>query len=359
MLRSRYVLLPWLFLSIFFLSRCGATLPVKMPRFPTGSTGEQLKSVMKGKRIIGIVALKPSEQVAREITYVDDWAGTLENRVSAELSSRGYFKIVDISNRKNRLQELAHTHTGLTSAQKAIGQEMAVDGLLYLNMTAPPVSECRSEVLSSGLTYGKAALQLGLAMAANVDTGKVEASAPTGVRYLTVFIQGKLVNIETGQSISYSHTKPYRLPGKVGNRDCPSELKAFHGALNEAAKELVDHLSPGIITMNVPLEKSVKDIPGDTGKVVKQHLENGIKWAKTGDFELAADSWKRALDISGGQSVSALWNLGAYYWFVGDFTEAERKFKQVMRVAGPDWMEKSSRRKLWVAFREEKRRRNQ
>ncbi|MCE9597322.1 MAG: hypothetical protein K8S54_05075 [Spirochaetia bacterium] len=333
---------------------CGPGIPVKIPRYPEGTMGDQIKSVMASKRKVGVVGVEPNPTLMQQIGTDQDWTSTVEGAVSTALTQKGFYTIIDLSSRKQRLKELAYTNTGLTGEQRNIGVELAADGLMFLRMTAPPRKECKTEYVTD---LAGSALKLGLAMAMKDKQGAGDAQEkkPTGVLFLTVFVQGTLVNLETGRSVTYAHNKPYKLQNEAGNPQCPSTLDGFSKALDEASAAIADNLSPAIVTVKIPLASDVDDLDGDKKAKVEKYLEEGNKWAEADDFTMAAQSWEKALDSSGGTSASALWNMAAFKWYSGDMDGADKYFKKSFSNGGADWVD-AAKRSLWATFRKEKER---
>jgi tetratricopeptide (TPR) repeat protein len=333
---------------------CGPGIPVKVPRYPEGNMGDQLKAVMGAKRKIGVIAVEPNPTLMQRIGTQMDWSSTVEASLTTTLTQKGFYTLLDMSSRKARLRELAYTQTGLTGEQRQIGTELAADGLLFIRMTNPPLQECKTEMIQD---YAGTALRMGLAaMARNAD-GAAEGAKkePTGVLYLTVFLQGTIVNLESGRSVTYAHSKPYKLQNEAGNPECPSTLDAFSKALEDASSAVADNLSPTIVTVKIPLAADADDVEGDQAEKVTQFLEEGNKWAEENDFEMAAQAWEKALDASGGKSASALWNIAAFKWYTGDMDGAEKYFKRSFSSGGSDWLD-GAKRSLWSTFRKEKER---
>lgn len=348
----------YLFIIGIFLG-CRATVPIKFPKFPDDTQGKKLRQVLEGKKRVAVIPKELPPAVKRGLDQyglASEWSETIRAAMKTTLEEYGYYIVVDIDSRNQRYEELARSQTGITRAQKALGQELNVDHLFYVNMTAVPRVECKIELLKDAAAAAAAALQLAMAASgADVKTDNTTISRPTGVLYLTVFVEGNLVNIETGRSISYSVQEPYRLENQVGNIQCPSELVAFNDALKSATRKIADKLSPRVITVPLPLEEKDNDVQIGDKKTINQLLKDGIKWIEAGDVEQAVQSWEAALEESGGTSKAALWNLAAAKWYQGDLEKAQKYFDQAMKSGGSDFMD-SSKRKIYAVFKQEKKR---
>ncbi|MCR9144149.1 MAG: hypothetical protein NXI24_18015 [bacterium] len=346
-LRSTGILL----LSGVLAYSCGPSIPVRFPQYPR-ATGAKLKSVLEGGRNLGVIAAKTNPAILRRIGYENDWSDTMEGAVSTAVSKKGFFEVVDLSGRKERLRELAYTQSGMTGESLAIGRELAVNSMLTVQMTNAPRQECKTEMVAD---YSGYAMELALAKAQGESTDKANLEKKTGVLYLTIFVVGRLTSVETGRTVTYSHTQPYRQVSKAGDTDCPSALLAFDGAVDQAARGIADNLSPSIVEISVPLLEDADDVRDDESRdMVGGYLNSGNQWAEVADFDRAAKDWRRALNESSGVSISALWNLAVYSWYAGEYDDAERYFEQALDGGGPDWLD-GAKRELMARFSEQKR----
>ncbi len=334
---------------------------------PEAGNQKEIRSLLAGGNTIGVIAVNtPGLVISGE-----DWRPVIESSIESEISARKAFKIVDVSSRKARLTELAYTQTGLTAEQRNIGQELAVNAAIFVRMTAAPKQECKKESVLNDANPGGAIIggligndrnavesnnemSFSDRMGTSMRTGLqgIAGRSDTGVRYMTVFVQAKLTNLETGQSITRAISKPFRLKNQAGNTECPSELAALNGALNMTAKEIADFLSPSTEGRSVELLTDVSDLDGDAADRAKSDLKAGVKWAVAGDMEKAQDRFQSALSSSSNKSLSANWNLAIIKWQAGDYDGAKKNFDQCFRLASPDWLTEP-RQKLWADFKKE------
>ncbi|MCB1174623.1 MAG: hypothetical protein KDK39_13720 [Leptospiraceae bacterium] len=322
--------------SAVSMAACGPTIPIKFPTYPD-STGAQLKRLLQGNRNLGIVAAQPNSSFLSRINYNDDWSATIEAAVSSAVTERGFFTVVDIENRKDRLRELAHSQSGLTQESLKIGRELQINNMLIISMTRPPTSQCTTKMVADYTGY---AMQMALAKANGGSGEQAQLKKATKVMNLTVFVEGKLISVETGQTVRYSNSEAHEYYNSAGDQNCPSELAAFDPALQKAANKIADNLSPKVVTLPVPL---MDDVEGSRGNLerVEKFLGDGNSWAENNDFESASKSWKRALSESGNSSMSAMWNLAVYNWYKGDYREASQYFDKVKGELGPGAMSSS------------------
>jgi len=312
---------------------------MRIPRFPKGPTGEQIKNVMWNERRIGVVVVKPDAALFKQIDVERDWLVALDRALKIALKQKGYYTVVDTASQKQRLQELAFANRDLTIEQQTIGHELTADGLIIVRMTALPRRDCNIELVTD------------LAAA----TTRIERDKKaTGVLSLTLFVQGSLVNLESGQSTTYQFSDPFKLHSKVGNTECPATSDAFPRALDAAANRLADNLSPTMFTWRIPpLEERVDDVAEDKKKIVEKRLREGNIWAEDGDLDMALQQWQKALDVSGGSSASALWNIAVFKWYADDLDAAEKLFRKAFQSGGTEWAT-TRERHLWADFQKEK-----
>ncbi|MFN3604952.1 MAG: tetratricopeptide repeat protein [Leptonema sp. (in: bacteria)] len=343
--------------GIFF--SCATTIPLKFPKFPEDTQGKKLRSVLEGKKKVAVIAKELPPAVQRGLDkrgLASEWKETIRAAMKTTLEEYGYYSVIDIDSRNQRYEELARTQTGLTRTQLSLGQEFAVDHLFFVNMTAVPRVECKIEMLIDLIAATSAALQLAMAATGkDTETDSKDITRPTGVLYLTVFVEGTLVNIETGKSISYSVQEPFRLENQVGNTECPSELMAFSKALESSTKKIADKLSPRVVTVPLPLEEDDETIQAGDKKTINSLLKDGVQWVEAGDVEQAINSWQSALDESGGTSASAFWNLAIAKWYMGDMEQSQKYFEQAGQIGGAKFMD-AKKRKIFALFKQEKKR---
>lgn len=195
-------------LAIGLYIGCATTIPLKFPKFPEDTQGKKLREVLEGKKKIAVVAKDLSPAVRRGLDQrglASEWRETIRSAMKTILEEYGYYAVIDIDSRSQRYDELARTQTGLTRKQLVLGQEFAVDHLFFVNMTALPRVECKVENLTDPIAVSMAALQLAMAAKdnnSNVNTRSQPTTKPTGVLYLTIFVEGTLVNVETSKSIA-------------------------------------------------------------------------------------------------------------------------------------------------------------
>ncbi|MCS7205431.1 MAG: hypothetical protein NZ853_07025 [Leptospiraceae bacterium] len=343
---------------VFTFSYCATAVSIKFPQFPEGTKGQKLRSVLDGKKKVAVIAKEPPPAIRRSfdrLGLASELNETMRAAMKTKLQQYGYYTVLDIDSRNERYQELARTQTGITQAQKRLGLELEVDHLIFVNMTAIPRVECKVELITDAVAAAAVALQLALAASGvEVKIDNTTTSRPTGVLYLTVFLEGTIVNVETGKSISHSVQKPVRLANQAGNIQCPSELVAFNQALDLATTEIANVLSPQIITLDIPLESKDNVKIGDK-KMINQLLVDGIRWIEAGDVEQAIKSWEEALTYSGGTSKSALWNIAIAHWYSGNMEEAQKYFDLTLKIGGPNFFN-SEKRRIYAIFKQEKRR---
>lgn len=348
---------------LFAVNSCSSTPPLKFPIYE-GGKDDRVRIFLKGKRSIGIVAGKPNRGQLNKLDFSGNWATLMEAKVESALSKRGYFTIVDLAHRKERLRQLAHSQSGLTSQSLKIGKEMAVKLILVVTLTNAPKTECKIEkelnrenpignIMSGLVNKPKDAgeeedgvISSTLSTTASTIGGKRN----TGIRYFSVYIQAKMIEVETGKSLAEAISAPYRHPNQSGNLECPSVLKALDGALTVSAVKLAERLSPGLIEMDIPFSNDVSDVREPQQKRVEDSLNSGITSTKASDMNEAGKAWLRAYSASSNQSLAATWNLAIYYWWAGQDQKAQTMFKKFFNSDNPDFVN-LEKRTIWAKFK--------
>lgn len=343
------IVMKYLHLFIFsglLVSSCSTYMKIPVVKYMP----QKYMKVMKGGRNIAIIM---EDKKTRHVSGYGDWKGTLRGSIENSLQSQGFFRIIDISSREKRLKELAAMQTGITDVVKEMGREFAIDGLLYIEMPAAPASSCtrkRSEHSHSKCVRrnleGKC-----------IKYKKYIDIKYTGVLTTQVAVKGKLINVQTGESIVYTYSQPTRSQSSLGDPSCPSRLDGFSRAANQAGYAIARHLSPQMGNLEADLESDPVGVPDELEDEVETHLKNGIKWAEKEppDFDEAYKSWRKAKQIAGNTSPSANWNLAIYQWFKGNMVEAEEEFRSAKTNGGPDWLD-DDKMTILAKFKEEKKR---
>lgn len=375
MRRYLHLMIP---LQLLFSVGCSTVIPVSFPEYPEGREGRSLLRLTAGKKNLAVIARPLDPALARKINLQASWHTMVEGRVGEALRESGFYNILDVGARKERLRELAYSQSGLTERQLAIGQEMQADLLLIISMTAPPMSVCGTDRKSGNvlrnLIKGKEGADpanrarsekpsTGMSIVDFIGTGgglftEVAPVLPTvGIRDTTVFVTGTLVNIETGESITFTNTTPYRLESDINSMDCPSELKALDGAMTFASYRVAANVSPSLVTYEIPLADDGEGVRRNADSVVTL-LKKGNSWAEAGNFDRARDFWQQGLDESEGLSASALWNLAAYLWHTGDFDGAAEHFERSLKNASESWFD-AEKKKTFTRFEDSRKKMQQ
>lgn len=307
----------------------GVSIPVvtKMP--------DKIGPLMEGKRNVGIIAVKNKQDFLTKFGIKTDWTKTIQGAVVNAFDKWGYFRLVDLESRREQLEQLAHSASGMTTGVMSIGQQLNADGLVFIDMTNQPLQECKVESI-----FDPAAAALAAMDAVRGTGGNREVKKPTGVLYLTIFVRARLVRTTTGQMTSYQNKDPFKLESSIGDTNCPSTLDAFGRSMDMAGERIADRLSPKVETIKVPIATDPVGAPDKMASRVEKYLEQGVRFikAKPANFERASESFNKALEDSGQKSASAFWNLAVVRWAQGDMNGADEYFKKAERAGGPDWL---------------------
>ncbi|MCB1178317.1 MAG: hypothetical protein KDK36_12100, partial [Leptospiraceae bacterium] len=324
---------------------CSTT--VKIPVMNNAPAG--FMEFMKGGRDIGIYVYKKQ---GFNLNVSSDWRTTVHGAILNSIQKKGYFRIVDLSSREARLKEVAHSQR--IGGMKDISKELSVDGLLFIEVTQPPSSECKTEsrsrndrVCSAYNNQGKCVSYRNQVVYTYIKT-----------LVFTVYAKGRLVNLETGQAREYTNTTPAVLSNRsnLPSSSCPTQQEGFDQALLVASEKITEQLSPEMSEFEVPLlDDGTGVVDSDIKSSVKDSLKGGNKWLDTDtpNLDLAKVQWERALTLSNNNSVSAHWNLGIYHWSRGNVDQAEQYFNNAIQKGGPDWMD-SKKMEVISKFKAEK-----
>ena len=300
---------------------CGPSLPIRVPSFPSGAKGDNLRQVMGVRQNVGVIAVPPKRRFSKRHRY-ETWARTVETAVRQKFNEFGYYNIIDIETRRAQLSELARSQSGVTENQLEIGRQLSADGLLLISMTQEP-------------NYGPC-----------VAMRDQHQNLFGHSQEVTVYVTARLVNTETGKSLTHTNVKPHK--HEYDASGCHNRASALEEAIDTAATNVASALSPRVLTHRINLS----DDPGDLGdeaeqKRIRAVLRSGVDWARNGNFEEAEREWKTALRSSGGRAPGAYWNLAILAWRRGDMSGAENYFRGYLKLRPPD----SSTRKQYSRFR--------
>ena len=355
------------FLVLFF-SACATTVPITIPRYPK-KNGAQIRSLLQGQRNVAVIVSKSKKNLFDVFKGYDrNWDDTVEAVTSKALTDFGYYNLVDTRTRKERLQSIAYSQSGLTQEALEIGRELQAHALFIVRLTSQPKAQCRIEDIKEEIhintlpihkkkKYNERSYKYPYKPSyknsqQNTTTGIVTVKRPTGVLYVTMYLEGRLTHLETGRAITHFYNETLRMPSVVGDRTCISPDNAFNKILQQAGYALARELSPRMTKFSIPLMESSPDLKGVDRKETNFHLKDGVKWAKSGSMKEAKDAWDRALTASKNQSGASIWNLGVYYWHLGNFNKAEKYFgrfkKERLRLLD------NNKRRILTIFKEDK-----
>ncbi len=310
---------------------CGTKIPIQV----VTKAPKDVMNMMEGKKSVGIIAVASKENFLQKLGLQIDWTKTIQGAVNNAFQKWGYYKMVDLESRRQQLEELAYSRTGMTTGAQSIGKQLNADALLFITMTAPPLQECKIEKIFDPAAAAMAAID-----AARGTGGNQEIKKDTGVLFLTVFVEARLVRTTSGQVISFQNSKPFKLQNSVGNRQCPSVLDTFDKSMGMAGERIASKLSPKVETIRVPIIEDPVGSPENVAKKVEGYLKLGTRFIKVKppNLEKAREQWEKALNESGQKSAAALWNLAIVKWAEGDMQGAQEYFKKSENVGGPDWL---------------------
>ena len=341
-----------LFLSIKYISLsalillCQCVTTAKIP--VVESAPPNFYQTMKGVRSIGIYV----DDIADSKS--DDWKNTIHTGIEHALNDFNYFKIVDIKNRSQRLKEMSFAQQ-MGSELKSLGNELSIQGLLYLNIPESPKHDCQLSTYSKEETYcaekdkeGKCTKQA---------TRKIIMYEQT-LTY-TVFVNAKLINTTSGQTIVAANTDSAVLKnsGESSSVSCPSVSDGYASAVQIASVNIAEIISPKVRPFSIPVFTSAVGVNDESNsKLVESYLKRGNSWldASSPNFDFAKKDWELALNESNYSSANAFWNLAVFYWQSGEISKAEEYFNKALSNGGADFLD-STLENLKLIFRNKRR----
>jgi hypothetical protein len=334
-------------LALLGLHIASCTTYVKIPavtQTPQGFTG-----AMRGGR--NIVILRVPYQEPYISGLASNWSASVLGAVEKAINDYAYFRIIDPGSRRMRLEALAQSQTGLTSTQKQLGQELAIDGFLIVEIAGSPAYDCKQKISFETRNECLQRNSEGKCMSSR----DVREKIITGEMHFAMPLKARLVNVETGQALAHQHDRPSVTANYRGNEACPAITRSFESALSASAGAIVSRLSPRVTLFSVPLLKDGPDGPSEDA--TEEALKAGIKWAKTDppQMEEAQKHWQEALRVSNYKSASAFWNLAVIAWAQGDMDGAEQNFRRAQGLGGQSFLS-SGMQKAFSLFAAEKKR---
>lgn len=330
-----------LFFTMLILGSCKThTLNVTV----ASSVPPKFIEVMKGGNRIAVFSKKDKRNNT-------DWKHQLEGAIKNELNHAGYFTIVDVASRKDRLEAIAFSNSGMTAEAKEIGKEMSVDGFLYLTTASEPKTECTRESREVKKEVCVAKDKEGKCTKTNI---KYETKW-TSTLLVNVYMEGILVNLETGRTLGHAITETQKF--RKSQKDCPSELEAIEKATEKGAEELVSRISPVMTQMEIEVFNDTDaNIPNKDQ--INHRLDEGAKALANDepDYLSIISVWEDAARLADEKAPEPYWNLGIAYWKMLRMNQAEENFSKALNLGGRDFRDDQKIMNVYRTFEMEKSR---
>jgi len=342
-------ILPVIFLPLIFVFVSGCKTYIKIPI--ASSMPVNFMKTMQGGKKIGVIFNTASASIDPGLSTV------IQSSAEKKITEYRYFTIVDISRREERLKEVIFSQSGLTKNVMEFGNELAINGLIYLDVPKSPVTSCvttskkerrqgdckKYQTTGTSKTCSRYENNRCVTYKETPVTKCVEydyyyVDVFESTRSTVVFLKGELMNVQTGAKLSYTNTRSFE--NSISGKECSSEQYSFDQATELAANNVIGNLSPLITDLSVRIESDPAGSPKIKRKLVKSYLKLGEESLKTNppDFEDASRQWQKALSESSYKSLYAYWNLALYSWYSGDLDATEKYFLKASDIGGPDFL---------------------
>ena len=317
------------FTALLFLS-CSTTVNVEYPVFPNNKQGRKLKKFLGKIKNVGIVIEKPKENwitIFKDQTIIEQ----VPAQVFSAFSKESYYKLIDISKRKDLTEEITFSLTGITQNRLKLGKLLSAEAILYVSSKTPYYDcnvEMRTDYTAVAMKVLNAYLQTQQGNKQQ-NTKEKPVSKPTGVISMLIPLDVTLVKVETGELLKSDATKVYKHYNSVGLVWCPSPITAFSKALNFSVEQVKNDLSPKVKTAKIKIFKKYKP------NIEVEHLLKEGYLEITGEnpsYKRAFENWKEADKLAKGKSWEALTNIGTYYFSLGDFNQAIEYYNRSMKI---------------------------
>lgn len=322
-------------LSVFITCQ---SVTVEYPKYPSTKEGRDLKQFLNGVKTVAF-ALEPMNSEIWGHESNRSFVLLVPRKMYESFSKDSYFKILDLKDRADVLEEKDLSLEVIQRNRKKIGEILDTDAVLYVSVKQPE-SQCYVEAKMDFLALGMAVLRVATA-GKNKDQQLSRAAAslvndpvvkPTGVRKVYIPIEANLIRVDSGETLKVVVSKPSIIYNGVGDVSCPSMLPSLSTSLDESISEIQKRLSPTVETEDISI------FTEDENPEVEALLLEGYEEiaGENPNFQRAKIFWEKADQKAKGKSWAAKANLATYYFSEGDYQKAVQFYDEAIRLGGPE-----------------------
>ncbi|PJZ48172.1 lipoprotein LipL41 [Leptospira saintgironsiae] len=314
------------------------SVTVEYPMYPPTKEGRDLKQFLNGVKTVAF-ALEPMNSEIWSHESNRSFVLMVPAKIYESFSDDSYFKILDLKDRPDVLEQKDLSLEGIQKYRKKIGEILDADAVLYVSVKQPE-SQCYVEAKMDYLALGMAVLKV---VAAGKDRNRQYSRAaaslvsdpivkPTGVRKVYIPIEANLIRVDSGEMMKTILSKPSIIYNGVGDISCPSMLPSLSTALDESISEIQRRLSPKVESEDISI------FTEDENPEVEALLLEGYEeiTGENPNFHRAKISWEKADLKAKGKSWAAKANLATYYFSEGDYQKAIQFYDEAIRLGGPE-----------------------
>lgn len=295
-------------------------------------TSSTFRHEFRGMKVITIAP--PASTLPLAIAGLD-WKETFRKRLQERFAERNAFAVVDSSSIASDLEKFLGAGDTRPKEEKILVQGIGAEGVVYVEFTGPAkwgaCEHTQSKSIQTQLCFGHSC--------GEITHSVLDFKKSMAVRALTIPFRAFVVDTRNGVVGRMSG-----IAGELSSTysgECLSDDLVMSYLLSSYATRIAEHYSPAVRTdeVEVEFESSVEGCPDTVRAEASSLLKTGIGFAMNNDFRKAREPWLTAMNVCKEKSASAHWNLGIYFWVVGDLNAADTHFKKALTLGGDRFRE--------------------
>lgn len=313
------------------------SVTVEYPMYPPTKEGRDLKQFLNGVKTIAFV-LEPMNSEIWNYESNRSFVLMVPGKIYESLSQDSFFKILDLKDRADIIEEKDLTLEGIQKNRKKIEKILDADVVLYVSVKQPE-SQCYVETKMDYIALGMAVIRVAAGAKNSEDRARIIAAIandpimkPTGVRKVYIPLEANLIRTDSGEMMKTILSKPSIIYNGVGDVSCPSMLPSLSTALDESISEIQRRLSPKAESEDISI------FTEDENPEVEALLLEGYEeiTGENPNFQRAKIAWEKADLKAKGKSWAAKANLATYYFSEGDYQKAVQFYDEAIRLGSPE-----------------------